>query len=66
MCEGERVLLCMQSNRGTHYHVLAFFNCLGMTCHFDLPARHAGVKHNEAFVCMLVCVCVRGCVSSSN
>ncbi len=56
VCVWECVCLCVQSNRGTHYHVLAFFNRLGMTCHFDLPARHPG-SNTIRPLCVCVCVC---------
>lgn len=49
------VCLCVRQSGGIHYHVLAFCNGLRMTRHFDLPARHPGVKHNEGFVRGGVC-----------
>lgn len=53
----KRVCLCVQSNRGAHYHLLAFFNRLAMTRHFDPGCSSSGVRHNEAFVRVCLCVC---------
>lgn len=63
----KRVRLCMQPNRGIHYHVLAFSNGL---CRNDVPlwpaCSSSGVKHNEVFVRECVCVHICVCVSSTN